>query len=132
MLDHTTDPVTADSIRTEKLDAPAGATELRIEPVLTDADYLRDIDISCVVRVFWPNGKRTRLPMCFTAGGKSHPYSKRTFPQPLDGARIEVHLSSLDGPIELAARVTAGTAKTIPPRLDLPQTVRDEIEKRGK
>lgn len=118
MLDQRTPTVTAESIRTEKIDAPQGATVLRIEPVLSDSDSAKGIDLVCVTIINYPDGSRVVLPSVHRTGGKSRPRSERRMPQSMDGAKIEAYAFSVSGPVEMSVRVTAGDEKTIPARLE--------------
>lgn len=114
-IDHTTSSVLADSVRSEKLDAPSGANVLRAEPIVTGEKHARLVTVQIVTM---PDGRELLFPSTQQTGGKSPPRSERRLPFALDGCKIETHVFCLDGPVELSVRVTAGTRETIPAKLD--------------
>lgn len=114
MLDHTHPPELAESIKSVPLDAPAGSTIIRVEPVIPAGNWDKGLMVDVVAVV---NGRKetARLDM----GYKTHPFASWAFPS-LDGAKIEAEARPVGGKAEIGLRVTCGNAENMPAKLERP------------
>lgn len=114
MLDQTTLPALG-TVRTDKLDAPHGATVLRVEPVC-DEPIL--IDVKAVV--YWPDGLietgAARLDMAY----KTNPFAQLAFSRPLDGAKVECEAMPVTGEAKIGVRLVCGERDKLPPVREKP------------
>lgn len=120
-LDHVTNPVLADSVRSEKLDAPAGANVLRVEPVIDPADFERHIWIVLAFVVYWPDSGEWAGSGMVRTGGKISPAYTAYAARSLEGAKVIARAYAIDGAIKLGVRMTCGTRDDMPAGLEVPK-----------
>lgn len=119
MLDHTVDAKLAESVKSDRIDAPARANVLRVEPVCEADDFARQLWIVVAFVVYWGDSEWAGSAMLRT-GGKVTPAYEVTAARSLEGAKVVARAFAVDGAIKLGVRVTMGTADDMPGKLDLP------------
>ena len=121
MLDHTTTAEIAESVKSDRIDAPTGADTLRIEPVIEADDFGRQLWIVVAFVVYFGDGTEWAGSAMLRTGGKTTPSYLVNSARSLEGAKVIAQAFAIDGAIKLGVRVSLGTSDDMPDKLDVPK-----------